>query len=337
MDQTGVHLVPSSQRTYAPIGDAGVAVIGNDDKRQITCCIASSMNGDLLPLQLIFQGKTARSLPEPTPASIAANVHITCSENHWSTQETMQQFVAHVIVPYSKAKIQEHALKPDSRIVLVLDVWNVHKSEEFRMFLRTQHPNIHLVFVPPNCTSKLQVADVILQRPFKAGIRNQFNKWAAETIKDQLAQGRIQGLNMYLKMGSIKPRILDWCIDSWTRLKEQSVYIRGGWKQCVFDQFDITVEANVMQAVSEAADLLLDYRLVPEGEEEEKDDESEAEQEEDSEEEQDELDVMQARVFGERRSQRVRRPPAAFGFQLNSSQIDFAASNNEDSDANGFA
>jgi hypothetical protein len=40
------------------------------------------------------------------------------------------------------------------------------------------------VFVPPNCTSHLQVADVVLQRPFKAGLRNRFNEWAAGIITE---------------------------------------------------------------------------------------------------------------------------------------------------------
>lgn len=66
MDQTGVHLVPTSNWTYQARGSKSVAVVGAEDKRQITACIASSLEGDLLPLQLIFQGKTPRSLPHVT-------------------------------------------------------------------------------------------------------------------------------------------------------------------------------------------------------------------------------------------------------------------------------
>ena len=65
MDQTGIHLVPASNHTFAPLGGSNVAMLGADDKRQITCCIASSMNGDLLPLQLVFQAKTAKCEPLP--------------------------------------------------------------------------------------------------------------------------------------------------------------------------------------------------------------------------------------------------------------------------------
>lgn len=138
-------------------------VIGAEDKRQNTVCVASSLDGDFLPLQLVFTGKTKACVPEATAASIAASTHLTFSENHWSSQETMQQYVNEIIVPFAKQRVIEHGLQPDSHIVLVLDVWSVHKSAEFRKFMRDKHPNIHLVFVPANCTSKLQVADVMHQ------------------------------------------------------------------------------------------------------------------------------------------------------------------------------
>jgi hypothetical protein len=49
MDQTGVHLAPVDSRTYDSRGVEEVRMIGADDKRQITACIASSLDGDLLP------------------------------------------------------------------------------------------------------------------------------------------------------------------------------------------------------------------------------------------------------------------------------------------------
>ena len=115
-----------------------------------------------------------------------------------------------------------------SHVVLVLDVWAVHKSEEFRKFIRTQHPRIHLVYVPPNCTSELQVADVILQRPFKASIRRSFNKWAAEIIREQIRDETPLGLAPYLKMSLIKPLILEWCIEAWNSMAQGREYIKTG-------------------------------------------------------------------------------------------------------------
>jgi hypothetical protein len=51
------------------------------------------MNGDLLPLQLIFQGKTNKCLPLASQAVEDARFHLTMSENHWSSLETMKQYL----------------------------------------------------------------------------------------------------------------------------------------------------------------------------------------------------------------------------------------------------
>ena len=51
-------------------GSKKVAMAGIDDKRQITVVLAGSMTGELLPLQLVYQGKTKASLPTvPFPSN----------------------------------------------------------------------------------------------------------------------------------------------------------------------------------------------------------------------------------------------------------------------------
>jgi hypothetical protein len=239
VDQTGVRLVAADNKTYELQGAKSVRVIGNDDKRQITACIGSSANGDLLPLQLIFEGKTSASEPKPTEQSKDARVHITHSENHWSNQETMQQWVTEVLVPYADRRILEHNIQKDAHIILVLDVWSVHISQEFRDWITKEFPRIHLVYVPPNCTGELQVADVILQRPFKAGIRQAFNKWAAAVISEQLSTNDLIGLSPHLKMSMIKPLVLEWCVDSWNRMKAGREYIKFGWHTCCVSLYNV--------------------------------------------------------------------------------------------------
>lgn len=327
MDQTGVHLAPVDNRTYESRGEKSVRVIGAEDKRQITACVASSLDGDLLPLQLIFQGKTSACHPPVTAAATEARVHLTHSDNHWSNQETMQQYISEVLIPYAERMMLAHNLPVDSHIVLVLDVWAVHKSEEFRLFLRTKYPHIHLVFVPPNCTSQLQVADVLLQRPFKHGIRQRFNAWAAATLKQQIDDNDIIGLTPFLKMGLIKPLILEWMLGSWSKLKEGRAFIKVGWHTCCLSLFDVHDQTKRLQAVEEVAKDELDRALVPL--QSEQDGDYSSSDEEDEDEEKDELDIMKERQFGSRKSDRKRAVPKPFGYQLNSQQVALS----EDSEA----
>lgn len=57
-DQTGVNIVPTGEWTLAPKGAKQVSIFGLDDKRQITVLFAVSLDGQLLPPQLLYAEKT---------------------------------------------------------------------------------------------------------------------------------------------------------------------------------------------------------------------------------------------------------------------------------------
>ncbi len=40
--------------------------------------------------------------------------------------------------------------------------WNVHISEDFHNWIKNEHKNILLIFVPTNCTNELKPTNVIL-------------------------------------------------------------------------------------------------------------------------------------------------------------------------------
>ena len=63
LDETGVILVPARSRRLAPQGVKNVACVGNRDRRQVTSTPAAHVLGEKLMLQVIFQGKSVRSLP----------------------------------------------------------------------------------------------------------------------------------------------------------------------------------------------------------------------------------------------------------------------------------
>jgi hypothetical protein len=47
-------------------------------------------------------------------------------------------------------------------MVWFIDCWKVHTLEEFRNWLKENHPLVHYIYAAANCTSKLQLADVVL-------------------------------------------------------------------------------------------------------------------------------------------------------------------------------
>jgi hypothetical protein len=297
-------------------GSADVAVVGAEDKRQITACVAASLRGDLLPLQLIFQGKTPRCLPATTPASTAARIDLTYSNNHWSTQQTMQDWIANVLLPHSERMIETHSLDSDAHILLLLDCWSVHKSAEFRTWLQMTHPRIHLVFVPANCTSKLQLADVALQRPFKSCITQSFNEWATATIAAQIRTGEITGIASQMSMATIKPLVLEWCVSSWRGLRERKQLILDGWEESCLKLFNINSEKRRMDAVELIALQKLQLVELPQEDEPDGNIDDDGDYEEGT-----ELDISKPRVFG-KQGTRERTQRTHYGFMLDPTRIE---------------
>ena len=62
-DQTAISYVPVSSWTMEKEGSRHVEVIGKDDKCQMTAVLAGTLNGDFLPVQLVYKGTTKRCLP----------------------------------------------------------------------------------------------------------------------------------------------------------------------------------------------------------------------------------------------------------------------------------
>jgi len=221
-----------------------------------------------------------------------------------------------VLLPHSERMIELYQLDSNAHMLLLLDAWVVHRSAEFRDWLKREHPRIHLIYVPPNCTSKLQLADVALQRPFKSCITQSFNAWAAATIAEQIEADHVTGISEQLGMKTLKPLALQWCIDSWSGLRERKQLIIDGWEQSCCNLFDINSEKRRRDAVELVALKKLELDTLPDGtepdgyaEEAEGDDED------------DELDVSKQRAFG-KQGTRVRKQAKTFGFMLDPTRIE---------------
>jgi hypothetical protein len=102
----------------------------------------------------------------------------------------MRSFVQKVLHPYFEGKCFDLGLNPlTQRMIWLIDCWLVHISAKFRGFMKENFPHIFLLFVLANCTSKLQVMDVVFQRPFKHAIHQLYNQFQAAEIAKQIKAG----------------------------------------------------------------------------------------------------------------------------------------------------
>ena len=157
-----------------------------DDKRQITAVFACSMTGDFLPMQLVYQGKTNRCLPT---YKLPSGWHITHSPNHWSNEKTMKDYINLILVPYVQEKRRELKLNPDHHALVLYDKFKGQCTPAILKLLVEN--NIDIVFVPANCTDRLQPLDVSVNKPAKNFTRGRFQEWYAQQITQQM-QGKME-------------------------------------------------------------------------------------------------------------------------------------------------
>ena len=161
-DQMGTKIVPISNWTMEIQGTKQIDMIGFDDKRELTVLLAVSLSGVLLPLQVIYAGKTTRCHPNVTTL---AGWHLTHSPSNWSTKETMLDYVDTILAPYMAKQREELGLAPDIVGLCIFDVFAAHRCDEFLRKLEVYH--MKYVFVPVGCTGQLQPLDVSVNNPSK--------------------------------------------------------------------------------------------------------------------------------------------------------------------------
>ncbi|EFJ51415.1 hypothetical protein VOLCADRAFT_87679 [Volvox carteri f. nagariensis] len=234
-DQTGANLFPVSYRTYAAIGAKQVRQLGLDDKRQIMAMIAVSAAGDMLPLKVIFQGKTERALPSGPSMEAAQQEQflVTYSDNHWANKTTMRAWVARVLQPYMERIKRELQLPADHPWLLIIDCWGVHLTEEFQAFVKAQCPGAYIKYVPANCTSIALPCDVGINKPFKDALHRSATMKVIDTVRKLKDKGVApKDISSSLRMSRLKPLTLLFLVKAYKHIKSRPSAVKGAFERC---------------------------------------------------------------------------------------------------------
>ena len=108
-------IVPSNTWTIDQKGVKRVEVCGANEKRLITAVFWGSLIGDFLPIQVIYQGKTARCHPH---YEFPPECDITHSQKHLSN-ETMIRYIEKIIMLYIDSARQ--AFSDDTPALIITD------------------------------------------------------------------------------------------------------------------------------------------------------------------------------------------------------------------------
>jgi hypothetical protein len=229
-DQTQLTLAQGCHMTYAEIGARQVSTVGSEEKRAITVMASLSNDGVLLPFQAIYQGKMTSSQPSKVSRSYKEAVEAgflfesSNTATYWSTQETMRSFVNKLLVPYFKAVKIRLGLPLDQRALWQIDCWSVHRSDEFLGWMRANHPEIIINFVPARMTGHFQPADVGLQRLFKHSMKRTAHDDVVQEVMEKLRQGVLPGeVSVDTKIGVLRDRTVHWMWQAYTELNNPKI------------------------------------------------------------------------------------------------------------------
>ena len=180
-DQTGLNLVPAANWTMDRKGSKRIEIKGLNDKRQITAVFCGTLIGEFMPIQLIYGGKTDRCHPRyPFPP----DWHITHSENHWSNEQTMLNYIDKIIVSFVERVREDLGLDKQQAALAIFDHFKGQLSDRITQILEKH--NIQSVLVPACCTDRLQPLDISVNKSAKSFLRSEFQKWYANEIGLQL-------------------------------------------------------------------------------------------------------------------------------------------------------
>ena len=138
LDQKYLSYVSPGKYKFSSKGSKKVLIKGLDDKRQITVTFAVSPTGFLLPIQLIYQGKSKKILPK---FAFHSNFDTTFTPNHWSRKLKNEKFIykeqgCHAFSISYIFSILEKYLVDFSSIILVFQIHCLPKRKLFVLFLQ---------------------------------------------------------------------------------------------------------------------------------------------------------------------------------------------------------
>ena len=225
-DQTGIRLVPSSNWTMEKRGARRIEIAGSKDKRQITAILCGTVQGELLPMQVIYKGRTKRCQPK---FSFPLDWHITQSPKHWSNEETMLQYINHIIIPFVEKVRDRDGLDEKQAALVILDNFKGQITNAVLSLL--DENNIHTCMLPANTTDILQPMDLSVNKPAKEFIKQKFQMWYAEQIHQQLQQsdsdGELEPVD--LSMQIVKEVGSKWLVEMWEYLSNNPHLIVNGF------------------------------------------------------------------------------------------------------------
>ena len=208
-DQTPSKYVAASKVTMAETNKKNIPIKGASDKRAITLTVIQSLSGDILPLQIIYTGKTKRCLPK----NASKNKHkflFSFNKSHWSNEKETLRLINDILDPYINEVKEKLGLPQDKKCLLIWDAFTGQNTA--RVKERLEELGIITVQVPKNLTHLLQPLDITTNGKIKKLEKAAFGQYLTKVIMDALLEDPcrdVTTIDIDLKLSTLKPKHLD--------------------------------------------------------------------------------------------------------------------------------
>lgn len=138
------------------------------------------------------------------------------------------RFVEKIILPYVEKIKDEMDLPLRQHALCLFDVYKAHQGEALRNLLKKH--NVHVVYIPPSCTDKLQPLDLSVNSVFKQHMKSSFEDFYASAVSKQLKiNPDLTSVDINLKLSTVKPLHAKWLVGSFDKLNLDKSAIQRGW------------------------------------------------------------------------------------------------------------
>lgn len=259
-DQTGIPALFLPSHTRAVEGARHVKVQGADDKRQVTATPfhnwpdPENRDHQFFVLQILFEGLTARCLPDGWQDYEAEGIRPRHTATHWSSVLVQQDLLKDLESFLCKEAERQAGDEIDKMkplylaltFILIIDCYCTHICCEFLRWFKnryngTNHPKGFVIFVPAGHTGDIQVCDLVVQKRLKQTFQEQGAFHVARCVR--------AGKSLDVRLATLKPKVLDWALPAMKFFRSLSGveellkgFLKGGYAQC-FDP-DFQAEAR---------------------------------------------------------------------------------------------
>jgi hypothetical protein len=133
--------------------------------------------------------------------------YFTHTASHWQTPLTYKDYLAKIIKPHRLNVIAAMSLSPDQKCIVKHDLHYSHYDPTVLSYMEAEH--MLPLFVPAKCTDVLQEMDIVVNKPFKVGMKSAFRDYLHQQFNECIgAGGTADSFRPKLGMTQLKPQMV---------------------------------------------------------------------------------------------------------------------------------